>query len=186
MMGKRWLVVVVSAVVWIAWAETAGAAEYYVWKDSDGRTHYSNMPVTGADTLPVAVDDLSRPKPAPSADGTADSGDPAATARQADPAFSTQASLQRQSLERDMRATDRRLQAVGGQLASLGRAVPPDIANDPKAAEDFGLTDQQRALASERDELAKHKKQLRADYDKLHDNVTKELGGTPSWWVDVR
>jgi len=181
-MGKWWMVVLAAVVCTAA----ANAAEYYIWKDSAGVTHYSNMPVTGADSLPVAIDDASRPKAPLRPDGSTGAGNGAAPVRQADPAFSTQASLRRQSIERDMRATDRRLQALDGQIAGLGRDIPADIATDQKKADEFGLSDQQRALASERDELAKHKKQLRTDYDKLRADVTKELGGTPSWWVDVR
>src|SRR5439155_174589 len=105
-------------------ATTAAALRSDLARDGAGNVHYSNMDAEGDDAASVARDAPVAPpdEEASLNDATGDTADDAAggTTAPADPsAFSTDASLRRNALERDLRATQQRLHEVDAHLQVL-------------------------------------------------------------------
>jgi hypothetical protein len=121
--------------------------------------------------------------------GAADSAGEATAAESA--TFSTDVSLRRNALERQLRITHQRLREFDGRLAALARAR---MDNSGGSAATGGLgtsagdfrSEQEKALGAERDQVAERASALQSDYGKLREEVTARLGTTPDWWVDVR
>jgi hypothetical protein len=167
-------------------AARAWSDEIYQWTDPNGRLHYSNTPTAAVpsrrlgDLAPKAAE-------APGATGLEGAGVDTAGAE----ALSTEASLKRNALERDLRATEKRLRAVDAQLATLGRARNQN-ARGSAATGGVGTlafdvrSEEERGLATERDELGQHVADLHAEAAKLRDELTARLGTTPPWWNDIR
>ena len=105
--------------------------------------------------------------------------------------FSTGASLRRQALERDLRASERRLRDLDARLAALARARTRNAGGSEATggvravAADVRSEEEQR-LAAEREQVAQHVADARAAYAKLREEVAARLGGTPSWWIELR
>jgi|SRR5581483_1856438 len=176
-MRMAWGVVLATvAVVAPAWS-----SDIYRWTDSSGSIHYSN--IDGADGGTKIA-------PAERAGGEDDDETEASTAPETD-TFSAQASLRRNALERDLRATDRRLRELDGRLASLARARGRNAAGSA-ATGGVGTdaidvrSEEEKALATEREQLARHAAEVRGDAARLRDEVTSRFGTTPAWWIDVR
>ncbi|HUE30623.1 MAG TPA: hypothetical protein VMR79_07095, partial [Verrucomicrobiae bacterium] len=160
-----------------------------------GNVHYSNMAVEGADGAAVASDVPAAPSaeeapasPDDAAEGSAAPGDV--------DTFSADASLRRNALERDLRATARRLHEIDARVATLARArgehaqgsaATGGVATPTVAPEGVDLrSEEERTLATEREQLVQHADQVRSDAGKLRDEVTARLGATPPWWIDLR
>jgi len=47
-------------------------------------------------------------------------------------------------------------------------------------------SEEERTLATEREQLAQHADQVRNDAAKLREEVTARFGATPPWWIDLR
>jgi len=187
----------------LALATPGWAGDIYRWTDGAGNVHFSNTDAEGDDAAavareaPVAPPDEEAPA---SLDGaTDDTADDAGrgTAAPADPgAFSTDASLRRNALERDLRATQQRLHEVDARLAALARArgqhaqgsaATGGVATPTAAPEGIDLrSEEERTLATEREQLAQHADQVRDEAAKLRQEVTARLGTTPPWWIDLR
>lgn len=182
------------ALALLAFAMPAWSGDIYRWTDNAGSVHYSNMDIDGADATAVA------PGSAPSSGDTARIDSAPATddadAPKSDEAFSTSASTRRNALERDLRATERRLREVDARLVSLARARGAH-ANGSDATGGLGTpssapggidlrSEEERTLGTQRDQLAQHAEQVRKDAADLRQEVTARLGGTPTWWVDIR
>jgi len=187
----------------LALATPGWSGDIYRWTDGAGNVHYSNMSAEGDDAAAVARDaPVAPPEEEASAglDGaTDDTADEAAggTTAPADPgAFSTDASLRRSALERDLGATQRRLHEVDARLAALARArgqhaqgsaATGGVATPTAAPEGIDLrSEEERTLATEREQLAQHADQVRDEAAKLRREVTARLGTTPPWWIDLR
>jgi len=185
----------------LALATPGWAADIYRWTDGAGNVHYSNMDAEGDDAASVARDAPVAPpdEEASLNDATGDTADDAAggTTAPADPsAFSTDASLRRNALERDLRATQQRLHEVDAHLAALARArgqhaqgsaATGGVATPTAAPEGIDLrSEEERTLATEREQLAQHADQVRDQAAKLREEVTARLGVTPPWWIDLR
>jgi len=105
--------------------------------------------------------------------------------------FSTGASLRRQALERDLRTSERRLRDLDARLAALARARTRNAGGSEATggvravAADVRSEEEQR-LAAEREQVAQHVADARAAYAKLREEVAARLGGTPSWWIELR
>jgi len=177
----------------LAFAAPGWSGDIYRWTDNAGSVHYSNMDIDGADATAVAPG-----APAPSG-GTAriDSAPaPDADAAPSDDAFSASASNRRNAMERDLRATERRLRDVDARVATLARARGERVRGSDAtggvgapASVPGGIdlrSEEERTLGTERDQLAQHAEQVRKDATDLRQEVTAHLGGTPSWWVDIR
>ena len=155
------------------------ADEVYQWTDAKGGVHYSNTSGGGEPTAAVQRDQSGEDAGARGAAG----GDPAT--------FSTDTSLRRNALERDYRTTDRRLRELDARLATLARARTDHARGSVSTggvgtlAGDF-RSEEEKALATEREQIAKHAQEIRTEYDKLREEVIARLGSTPDWWVDVR
>jgi hypothetical protein len=171
----------VLALVAVALAAPARAEslddDIYRWTDHAGRLHYSNTRVGPAsDDIGGAVEGVS---PEGSGEATGEVTASQVPSTPEDTAFANSASLRRNALERDLRTTERRLREVDEELAGIARdrAAPP---SGPP------LPNQGFQLAAEREQLAKRANSLRGDYQKLREEVTTRLGGTPVWWIDLR
>ena len=158
--------------------------EIYHWTDGQGTLHFSNTPSTDVPWTRLSDVAPAVPTPAP---GRADPE--AATA--GDATFSSDVSIRRNALERDLRATQKRLRDVDARLATLGRARNQH-ARGSAATGGVGTlaidvrSDEERALATERAQLAQHADEARNEGVKLRDEVTARLGAIPPWWNDVR
>src|SRR5438270_3988667 len=150
-------------------AGSARAGDIYRATDAAGRTVYSNGPGTPSDAGKARA-----PATSSSREGTDD--------------FSTSASLRRQALERDLRASDHRLRDLDAQLATLARARMRNAGGSEatggvRAPATDVRSEEEKTLAAERDQLSQHIVDTRNAYTKLRDEVTAHLGGTPSWWI---
>ena len=47
-------------------------------------------------------------------------------------------------------------------------------------------SEEEKALAEEREQLAQHALEVKGVAVKLRDEVTARVGETPAWWIDVR
>ncbi len=176
------------ALALLALAIPGWAGDIYRWTDAAGNVHYSNMEAAGADATAVAP---AGPAAAPRDDAsprtaraTRDAGDGEAVPADAE-AFSAGVSLRRNALERDLRATERRLSAIDGQMTTLARARGQHA---PALVPD-GLdlrSEEEKDLAAEREKLTQHATQVRNDAAQLRQEVTARLGATPPWWIDLR
>jgi len=152
-------------------AGSARAGDIYRSTDAAGRTVYSNGPGTPSDAGKARA-----PATSSSREGTDD--------------FSTSASLRRQALERDLRASDHRLRDLDAQLATLARARMRNAGGSEatggvRAPATDVRSDEEKALSAERDGVAQHVAEARGAYAKLREEVAARLGGTPSWWIEL-
>jgi len=175
--------VVTAGLVVAALAGGAAAGDIYQWTDRDGSVHYSDTPTPGAAAtrVPGVASVPDAPRAAPGGDDAAADAD----------GFSNQASIRRNALERDLRATERRLREIDGRLGTLGRARTQN-ARGSAATGGVGASavdvrsDEERTLAEERERLGKHADEVRDQGAKLREEVSTRLGGTPAWWNDLR
>src|SRR5262245_23680567 len=163
----------------LALAAPAWADEIERWTDAAGNVHYRNTPgpQTGDDsdaTAPAAVH-----------------GDAAAGTDSDADVYSTSASLRRNALERDLRATERKIRDIDAKLASLARARGQH-AKGSAATGGVGTlavdvrSEEEKALETEREQLAQHATEVKNDAARLRQEVTAHLGATPAWWIDIR
>jgi len=177
-MRMVWLTVGMLALALPAWS-----SDIYRWTDGAGNVHYSNTPNTGhpatavgRDSAPVIGDDGS---------SAGEDRDPGADT------YSASASLRRNALERDLRATEKRVRELDARLAKLAR-TRGERADAARATSGVGTnldvrSEEEKALATEREQLAQHAVQVRGDAARLRDEVTQHTGGaTPDWWVEIR
>ena len=161
----------------LALATPAWADEIERWTDAAGNVHYRNTP------SPRTSDDSDSAAP-PAAAGSA-AADPDADT------YSTSASLRRNALERDLRATERKIHDIDAKLASLARARGQH-AKGSAATGGVGTlaldvrSEEEKALETEREQLAQHATEVRNDAARLRQEVTARLGATPAWWIDIR
>ncbi|TMA33481.1 MAG: DUF4124 domain-containing protein [Deltaproteobacteria bacterium] len=147
------------------------AEDIYRSTDGAGRPVFSNGPPGGGDA---------RRNVAPAAPPDEEAG-----------TFSTSASLRRQALERDFRTAQRRLRDLDGRLAALGRARTRNAGGNEAtggvrtAAADV-RSEEEKSLATEREQVAQHVVEVRGAYARLRQEVTARFGGTPSWWIELR
>ena len=169
--------------------------EIYHWTDGHGGVHFSNTPTAGvpwtrlSDGQPAVAGATPGVPPAPP---TAAAGQPDADAGQpSNETFSADVSLRRNALERDLRASRKRLKDIDGRLATLARARNQH-AGGSAATGGVGTlaldlrSDEERALAAEREQLSQHVDETRNDGVKLRDEITARLGETPAWWNELR
>jgi hypothetical protein len=166
-------------------APGARAGDIYRSVDASGRPVYSNLPTDSAVRTEGVVESAT-------AQGAEQPADPATGIQPGtdDDGFAASASVKRQGLERDMRETDRRLHALDGEIANLGRirmknAAGSEATGGVKASAADATSDEERALITERDQLRKHASELRDSYAKLREEVVAKLGGTPDWWIEA-
>ncbi|HJQ84897.1 MAG TPA: DUF4124 domain-containing protein [Candidatus Binatia bacterium] len=193
-----------SMVAVLALAVPVLADDVFRWTDAAGRIHYSNSPSGASDATAVIsggflVPREPEPPPPPldageaaSTDGDADDEESAKAAPAGDPdTLSAAASLRRNGLERDLRATDKRIADIDRRLGGLAR-TRGDRAASARVTTGIGTnldvrSDEERALGTERDQLAQHAAEVRNEAANLRAEVTKRAGGTtPDWWVDLR
>jgi len=167
-------------------------SDIYRWTDGAGNVHYSNMDAEGDDAAAVAHEPAAEEAPADLTDDTTDDAADRTAARGDSDTFSATASLRRNALERDLRATARHLHEIAtlararGQHAQ-GSAATGGVAAPTAAPEGIDLrSEEERTLGTEREQLAQHADQVRSDATKLREEVTARLGATPPWWIDLR
>jgi len=163
----------------LALAAPAWADEIERWTDAAGNVHYTNSPGprTGDDSDATAA-------PAAHQGAATDTDSDADT-------YSTSASLRRNGLERDLRATEKRIRDIDAKLASLARARGQH-AKGSAATGGVGTlavdvrSEEEKALEAEREPLAQHAAEVRNEAARLKQEVTAHLGATPAWWIDLR
>ncbi len=185
----------IGALALLALATPGWAGDIYRWTDDSGNVHYSNMDAQGSDATAVApagpsaaARDESAPRGAHAKREAEDAGDT--------DAYSADASLRRNALERELRATERRLREVDGQIATLARARGERVQGSVStggvgvpAVAPGGIdlrSEEERNLATEREKLTQHATQIRNDAAQLRQEVTARFGATPPWWIDLR
>jgi hypothetical protein len=186
-----WMIGVVALAL-VAWAVPGWSDEIYRWTDESGAVHFSNTPVAGGQPEKVTIDGHASfgERGGSNAGGGGASEGGHERAPDAD-RFSTQASLRRRSLERDLRATDQRLREIDARLAALAEARTRHAGGSVVTgglgtnAADF-RSEEEKQLADERKEIAGQADELRANGRKLRDEVTSREGSTPGWWRDLR
>src|SRR5262245_11898866 len=134
-----WIALATVTLVTPAWSQ-----EVFRWQDGAGQVHYSNTPAAAPDGAPVPDDPMrfrgATPEPAapeaeaapqpqddaaaaaPDEDPLGAVADPTAPKRVSEdeaPGVSTDSSLRRNDLERDLRATQKRIAQIDDQLHTL-------------------------------------------------------------------
>jgi hypothetical protein len=180
-----WMVATLALVVA---ATGAHADDIYRWTDRGGSVHYSNTPsnAPAATTRESASERSSREPAASAPDRKAD----AAGGEDTD-AFFASASLRRNALERDFRATRKEIDGIDAKLGTLKRAreqhAQGSAATGGVGANLQVQSEEERALAARREDLTKHATEIQTEAGQLRTDVTTHAGGTtPAWWIDVR
>jgi hypothetical protein len=184
-----WVVAVLTTVGLSS--RSAFADEIYRSVDATGGVHYSNGPSRATDD---AASDQDGERNAGAAADTGTPAEPADTGTRADAAdttFSTEASLRRNALERDLRTSEKQLRTLDQRLDVLGRARMKN-AGGSAATSGVGTlagdvrSEEEKTLAAQRQQLAQHVAEVRDAATKLRQEVTARLGATPEWWVEIR
>ena len=164
-------------VVLLAFAAPARSDEIYRWTDEAGQVHYANG--AGATRVPDGPPvGRKRAEAANEAD---------ASAPVDDGTFSAGVSLRRNALERDLRATEKRLHELDARIATLVRARKQNGAPGVVGTNLDLRSEEEKTLATEREQVAQHAAEVRSDGVRLREEVTARSGGsTPAWWIDVR
>ena len=179
----------------LALAPTVRADEIYRWTDRAGGVHFSNTPTVGAEPTDMEAP----PAEADASAGSVHGGAPveeAAPAGEAAPsdedrAYFASASLKRNALERELRATDKQLRALDEKLSGMARVRTRNQAGSAATggvgtSADAVRSDEERLVAAEREQIQKRADQVRAEGSKLREEVTARAGSTPTWWIDLR
>jgi hypothetical protein len=175
------------------------ADEMYRWKDSSGGLHFENVPEPGerrrredAGAVPTGdiVADQGGEPGDPSLYGTDDEPKKRKLTADEEATFSTDVSVRRSQLERELRGTEGRIRQIDGQLATLARARTKNSrgseATGGVAAPANILSPEEESLVDERDQLAQHAVDVRNDAAELRQEVEARLGTVPAWWTDIR
>lgn len=178
-------------------AGTGWADQVYTWKDAGGTVHYSNTPTVGRSASKVYETPAAAPEEAPAVAGTEafPTDSPAAAVPSVSSedaaALSASASLRRNALERELRATATQIRELDTRLTKLGRVRTQhsrgSAATGGVAAPALDVrSEEEVALDTERERLVKHANEVRAASVTLRQEVTSRLGSTPAWWNDIR
>jgi hypothetical protein len=196
--------VVGALIVIAALAGSSAAEDIYRWKDSAGGLHFANAPTPNPTTGMQQHEGSGSGSEATAAAETPpadviydDNGNP----MEAAPAkkrlapdevsdYSTDVSMRRTQLERELKSTESRLKSIDGHLATL-QQVRTKNARGSAATGGVGapanvLSPEEEELVEERDELAQHAVELRNDAAELRQEVEARLGSVPTWWTDLR
>jgi len=183
----------------VALAGSTLADEMYRWKDSSGGLHFENVPAPGErrrreEDAGVPTGDIVADQGGEPVDPSLyDSGDVVKpkkmTAAEQD-TFSTEISVRRSQLERELRGAESRIRQIDGQLATLARARTKNTrgseATGGVAAPANILSPEEESLVDERDAVAQHAVDVRNDAAELRQEVETRLGTVPAWWTDIR
>jgi len=76
-------------------------------------------------------------------------------------------------------------------VAALGRARTRNAGGNEatggvRAAAADVRSEEEKSLATEREQVAQHVVEVRGAYARLRQEVTARFGGTPSWWIELR
>ena len=197
----------------VALVAPAWSQDVYRWQDSSGQVHYSDTsagsPGTARlsdqplpyDATPPDAETADAPAPARGAAADAPPADDGLDAGQRAPSgpvpedqvagVSTNASLRRNELERDLRTTEKRIDAINSQLRALAAqrtrfAGGMDATGGVRTSAADVRSEEEKALEAERQELSQHAVEIRSAAVKLREETKTQLGSTPDWWVDVR
>jgi hypothetical protein len=186
-----------------ALAAPGWAEEIQRWTDAKGGLHFTNTPsfAPADDIRPSAQGDMpvaSHPIE-PGGDAEAVPGipqephpqEPQNTAADQDTAqFSTQASLRRTALERDLRDTQRQLKEIDDRLDELARArarhVQGSVSTGGVGTNPNVVSEEEHDLTKAREALADHASKVRNEGAQLRAELSTRVGSTPAWWTDVR
>ena len=181
----RSLMVTITAALGLAAAASAVEDQVYRWTDRAGQMHFSNVPAPGAEPTGIVSDeDLPVTPHTPEGAPTDTAPQPPVPAQQqsdgapgGDESESAQASLERRRLERQIKDADQQLRALDAQMAELATVRTQHARGGPVAG---GLatnaasfqSDEEKALARQRDSIRDNAAHLRAEHSKLSDQTT--------------
>jgi len=177
----------------LALAAPVRANEIYRWTDRAGGVHYGNTPTVGAEPTDTEAPAAAPEPPAGEAPGeTVGEAPPQDVApSDEDRAYFASASLKRNALERELRAIDKQLRALDHRLSDMARVRTRHRAGSA-ATGGVGTSavdvrsDEERLLATEREQVEKRADELRAEGSRLREEVTARVGTTPTWWIELR
>lgn len=178
----------------LVFAPAIRADEIYRWTDRAGGVHFSNTPTVGADPTGVPAEPPDADNSSAAAHGEPDQDIPPAAdtgPSDEDRAYFASASLRRNALERELRATDKQLRALDERLSDMARLRTRNAAGSVAtggvgtSAGSF-RSEEERLVATEREQIEKRADELRAEGSKLREELTTRTGSTPSWWIDLR
>jgi hypothetical protein len=176
----------------VALAPPVRANEIYRWTDRTGGVHYTNTPTVGAEPTDMPAPEAAEEADADAREASADQAPPAEIEpSNEDRAYFASVSLKRNALERELRTTDRQLRTLDERLSAMARVRTRNRAGSD-ATGGVGTmavdirSEEERALAAEREQVGKRAEELRAEGARLREEVTARVGATPSWWIDVR
>src|SRR5262245_36998164 len=119
----RWMMRTTVVMIALVWAVGVQAAEVFEWTDGDGKRHYSNVPAASAERKPIDIEQGMATTRLPEEESRkGEAGTAAAGSSSEQAAFSADASLRRQAMERDLRQTEKKLRELDGRLSELARA----------------------------------------------------------------
>jgi len=196
--------VVGALIVIVAFAGSSTAEDIYRWKDSAGGLHFENVPTpnptTGMQQLEGFGSEAAAAAETPPADVIYDDNgmpmEAAAPATKRLPPdqvadYSTDVSIRRTQLARELKSTESQLKSIDARLATLKQARLRNARGSAATggvgapAQDV-LSPEEEELVEQRDELAQHAVELRNDAANLRQEVEARLGSVPSWWTDLR
>lgn len=183
-------------------AGSSAAEEIYRWSDPLGGLHFQNVPSADRSILREEADSsaASEGSGAHSGDAATDENGQlvegaAERKRKLSPeeatTYSTDVSIRRSRLERELRGAEGRLREIDGRLTALERAR----LKNSRGSEATGgvatfaydvLSPEEETLVEERDELAQRTVDVRNDAAVLRQEVEARLGTVPAWWTDLR
>jgi len=198
--------VVGALMVIVALAGSSAAEDIYRWKDSAGGLHFENVPTPNPTTgmqqqqLGGSGSEVTAAVETPPADVIYDDNgvpmEAAAPATKRLPPdqvadYSTDVSIRRTQLARELKSTESQLKSIDARLATLKQARLRNARGSAATggvgapAQDV-LSPEEEELVEQRDELAQHAVELRNDAANLRQEVEARLGSVPSWWTDLR
>jgi Domain of unknown function (DUF4124) len=150
----------------LALAGSAGAEQIYRWVDASGGVHFSNAPAEESHAADVGTEAVRMQTGAPEAPPAAPRGTAVQASRGAPPDASPGDRLRRYGRERDLRATQQRLQDIDAQLAALAKVRTAHAGGTPGTG-GLGtnaaayLSPEEEKLQTERDEVQQQLDELR-------------------------
>jgi hypothetical protein len=175
----------------VALAPPARANEIYRWTDRAGGVHYTNTPTVGAEPTDMPAPEAAEQAEADELEARAETPPAEIEPSDEDRAYFASVSLKRNALERELRSTDKQLRTLDDRLSNMARVRTRNRAGS-EATGGVGTlavdvrSEEERALAAEREQVDKRAEELRAEGARLRDEVTARVGSTPAWWIDVR
>jgi hypothetical protein len=196
------MAMLVLAFAWLSvGANSAAAQKVYKWTDKDGKVHFSNVgpgaegsAEEGSGVTGIEAQSTAPEATAPTGEVAAASQEPAASGDSSssisEEAFSSQVSVTRSRLKRELAAEKEKAQQADEQLAALTKELDQPTRIGLEILQKAYGPDQR--LGTEEDTLRKQKRDaearmeaIRKQYADLEAEAVKRFGHQPSWWLPL-